>query len=60
MFALAAVLALRVPVGAQTALRPSDAGRSEDRLLERPALQGVVDASSTRRRTASTPASARA
>ena len=44
MFALAAVLALRTPVGAQTGLRPSDAGRSEDRLLERPALQAVVDA----------------
>lgn len=44
LFALAALLVLRTPVGAQTALRPSDAGRPEDRLLERPALQAVVDA----------------
>ena len=42
--ALAALLALGAPVGAQTALRSADAGRPEDGLLERPALQGLVDA----------------
>ncbi|MGH7542822.1 MAG: HEAT repeat domain-containing protein, partial [Gemmatimonadota bacterium] len=42
--ALAALLALGVPVGAQTARPPADVGRPEDGLLGRPDLQGLVDA----------------
>ncbi len=41
--ALAALLALGAPVGAQTARPPGDVGRPEDGLLGRPDLQGLVD-----------------
>jgi len=44
MLALVALLALRAPASAQTVMRPADAGRPADGLLERPALQGLVDA----------------
>lgn len=41
---LAALLALRTPLDAQTAPAPAEAGRPPDGLLERPALQVLVDA----------------
>jgi peptidylprolyl isomerase len=42
--ALVALVALQAPAGAQTAVRPADAGRPADGLLERPVLQALVDA----------------